>query len=340
MKKYHYACHRCKIEFQSHLDAAHDRVICPCCRQIMMMADITGVEEDTPAVQIIAPPPVEVPPVSTPPVGQPVSASTVEVRPVSSTPLTPPPAVEYVPQPVEPYDNNTAYNQPAPQVEVVEQVAGDDNDEESEDDEPVKKKSAMRYAFFALSGILVGAVVLAAILYFTGNFPTEEYAIGQEEMSAEKKETIAVAGLKEYLENENIHDVSQYFLIDLDGDGQREALANSERDLIVFSGDDGTPSKLFHEEVLSWIWVDKQGLFMVTEDNASTSGEAKWLVKNGLKIDVDITKDIYHFGYGAYYINHEGKDKTLTKAQYYDKLNAVIGKYTRLAPVSFDNDKQ
>ena len=47
--KYKYTCHRCRYKFESSKNARIDKVVCPCCKQVMSPVDITDAIDDTPA---------------------------------------------------------------------------------------------------------------------------------------------------------------------------------------------------------------------------------------------------------------------------------------------------
>lgn len=55
-----------------------------------------------------------------------------------------------------------------------------------------------------------------------------------------KNEKAAVQALKDYVNNYPDMKITQYFMLDLDQDGQREVIANNDKNLIVFGAEEGT----------------------------------------------------------------------------------------------------
>ena len=115
--KYKYTCHRCRYKFESSKNARIDKVVCPCCKQVMSPVDITDAIDDTPA----KPTPAASQPVQpTPGAFQPVQPSPAASQPMASvaSPSQPAPVMAQTVQaaPVTP--------QPTPSPQPVN---GDDN---------------------------------------------------------------------------------------------------------------------------------------------------------------------------------------------------------------------
>ena len=128
-------------------------------------------------------------------------------------------------------------------------------EEDKEDDENVEiadeLKEAMNDTYEGVSKkkfnpVLMIVLVVAAVL-FTGIY----FLFIKKDKQAEKTEMLvknekaAVQALKDYANNYPDMKITQYFMLDLDQDGQKEVIANNDKNLIVFGAEDGAASLIY-----------------------------------------------------------------------------------------------
>ena len=83
-----------------------------------------------------------------------------------------------------------------------------------------------------------------------------------------KNEKAAVQALKEFSQDNPDMNITQYFMLDLDQDGQKEVIANNDKNLIVFGAEDGAASLIYKKPVFEWVYLRGKGLFVVNTDES------------------------------------------------------------------------
>ena len=216
-------------------------------------------------------------------------------------------------------------------------------EEDKEDDENVEiadeLKEAMNDTYEGVSKkkfnpVLMIVLVVAAVL-FTGIY----FLFIKKDKQAEKTEMLvknekaAVQALKDYVNNYPDMKITQYFMLDLDQDGQREVIANNDKNLIVFGAEEGTAYLIHKKPVFEWVYLRGKGVFVVNSDEAQTKGSAVWLIKKQKKLVEDAHQENYHFVDGNYIKTLDGKETKVSEDDYYGFVNTIIKNYTKLTPV-------
>lgn len=216
-------------------------------------------------------------------------------------------------------------------------------EEDKEDDENVEiadeLKEAMNDTYEGVSKkkfnpVLMIVLVVAAVL-FTGIyflFIKKDKQTEETEMLV-KNEKAAVQALKDYANNYPDMKITQYFMLDLDQDGQREVIANNDKNLIVFGAEEGTAYLIHKKPVFEWVYLRGKGVFVVNSDEAQTEGSAVWLIKKQKKLVEDAHQENYHFVDGNYIKTLDGKETKVSEDDYYGFVNTIIKNYTKLTPV-------
>ena len=216
-------------------------------------------------------------------------------------------------------------------------------EEDKEDDENVEiadeLKEAMNDTYEGVSKkkfnpVLMIVLVVAAVL-FTGIyflFIKKDKQVEKTEMLV-KNEKAAVQALKDYANNYPDMKITQYFMLDLDQDGQREVIANNDKNLIVFGAEEGTAYLIHKKPVFEWVYLRGKGVFVVNSDEAQTEGSAVWLIKKQKKLVEDAHQENYHFVDGNYIKTLDGKETKVSEDDYYGFVNTIIKNYTKLTPV-------
>ena len=216
-------------------------------------------------------------------------------------------------------------------------------EEDKEDDENVEiadeLKEAMNDTYEGVSKkkfnpVLMIVLVVAAVL-FTGIyflFIKKDKQTEKTEMLV-KNEKAAVQALKDYVNNYPDMKITQYFMLDLDQDGQREVIANNDKNLIVFGAEEGTAYLIHKKPVFEWVYLRGKGVFVVNSDEAQTEGSAVWLIKKQKKLVEDAHQENYHFVDGNYIKTLDGKETKVSEDDYYGFVNTIIKNYTKLTPV-------
>ena len=216
-------------------------------------------------------------------------------------------------------------------------------EEDKEDDENVEiadeLKEAMNDTYEGVSKkkfnpVLMIVLVVAAVL-FTGIyflFIKKDKQVEKTEMLV-KNEKAAVQALKDYANNYPDMKITQYFMLDLDQDGQREVIANNDKNLIVFGAEEGTAYLIHKKPVFEWVYLRGKGVFVVNSDEAQTEGSAVWLIKKQKKLVEDAHQENYPFVDGNYIKTLDGKETKVSEDDYYGFVNTIIKNYTKLTPV-------
>lgn len=216
-------------------------------------------------------------------------------------------------------------------------------EEDKEDDENVEIADELKEAMNdtnegvskkKFNPVLMIVLVVAAVL-FTGIY----FLFIKKDKQAEKTEMLvknekaAVQALKDYANNYPDMKITQYFMLDLDQDGQREVIANNDKNLIVFGAENGTAYLIHKKPVFEWVYLRGKGLFVVNSDEAQTEGSAVWLIKKQKKLVQDAHQENYHFVDGNYNKTLDGKETKVSEDDYYGFINTIIKNYTKLTPV-------
>ena len=216
-------------------------------------------------------------------------------------------------------------------------------EEDKEDDENVEiadeLKEAMNDTYEGVSKkkfnpVLMIVLVVAAVL-FTGIY----FLFIKKDKQAEKTEMLvknekaAVQALKEFSQDNPDMNITQYFMLDLDQDGQKEVIANNDKNLIVFGAEDGAASLIYKKPVFEWVYLRGKGLFVVNTDESQKKGGAVWLIKAKYTLVEDAHQENYHFSNGAYTKLLNGKETKVSEDDYYGFVNTIIKNYTKLTPL-------
>ena len=216
-------------------------------------------------------------------------------------------------------------------------------EEDEEDDENVEiadeLKEAMNDTYEGVSKkkfnpVLMIVLVVAAVL-FTGIY----FLFIKKDKQAEKTEMLvknekaAVQALKEFSQDNPDMNITQYFMLDLDQDGQKEVIANNDKNLIVFGAEDGAASLIYKKPVFEWVYLRGKGLFVVNTDESQKKGSAVWLIKAKYTLVEDAHQENYHFSNGAYTKLLNGKETKVSEDDYYGFVNTIIKNYTKLTPL-------
>ena len=216
-------------------------------------------------------------------------------------------------------------------------------EEDEEDDENVEiadeLKEAMNDTYEGVSKkkfnpVLMIVLVVAAVL-FTGIY----FLFIKKDKQAEKTEMLvknekaAVQALKEFSQDNPDMNITQYFMLDLDQDGQKEVIANNDKNLIVFGAEDGAASLIYKKPVFEWVYLRGKGLFVVYTVESQKKGGAVWLIKAKYTLVEDAHQENYHFSNGAYTKLLNGKETKVSEDDYYGFVNTIIKNYTKLTPL-------
>lgn len=370
--RFEYICHHCNNRFTTVLNATKERVACPYCQQIMTASNINVVVDDSvnqvrnqqPVINQPQQARVQARPVQ----GRPVQARPVQARPIQAQPVQ---ALPIQTQPVQAEALDpivlAPHAEPAAMVNDMdkpensaEEVSNSESEkaslqesfnkallesveEDKEDDENVEiadeLKEAMNDTYEGVSKkkfnpVLMIVLVVAAVL-FTGIY----FLFIKKDKQAEKTEMLvknekaAVQALKDYANNYPDMKITQYFMLDLDQDGQREVIANNDKNLIVFGAEEGTAYLIHKKPVFEWVYLRGKGVFVVNSDEAQTEGSAVWLIKKQKKLVEDAHQENYHFVDGNYIKTLDGKETKVSEDDYYGFVNTIIKNYTKLTPV-------
>ena len=180
--------------------------------------------------------------------------------------------------------------------------------------------------------IIVLAVVAALFVGVYFLFMSKDESAEKTEMLV-KNEKAAVQALKEFSQNNPDMNITQYFMLDLDQDGQKEVIANNDKNLIVFGAEDGAASLIYKKPVFEWVYLRGKGLFVVNTDESQKKGSAVWLIKAKYTLVEDTQQENYHFSNGAYTKLLNGKETKVSEDDYYGFINTIIKNYTKLTPL-------
>ena len=216
-------------------------------------------------------------------------------------------------------------------------------EEDKEDDEHIEiadeLKEAMDDTYEGVSKrrfnpvlIIVLAVVAALFVGVYFLFMSKDESAEKTEMLV-KNEKAAVQALKEFSQNNPDMNITQYFMLDLDQDGQKEVIANNDKNLIVFGAEDGAASLIYKKPVFEWVYLRGKGLFVVNTDESQKKGSAVWLIKAKYTLVEDAQQENYHFSNGAYTKLLNGKETKVSEDDYYGFINTIIKNYTKLTPL-------
>lgn len=300
--------------------------------------------------------PVQARPVQTQPVqAQPVLGDTKVETPLMSQTTSGMPLNDIV-EPVESDVEKTAMTEMQQEKSVAEEEQDTTSlqmsfnkallesvEEDKEDDEHIEiadeLKEAMDDTYEGVSKrrfnpvlIIVLAVVAALFVGVYFLFMSKDESAEKTEMLV-KNEKAAVQALKEFSQNNPDMNITQYFMLDLDQDGQKEVIANNDKNLIVFGAEDGAASLIYKKPVFEWVYLRGKGLFVVNTDESQKKGSAVWLIKAKYTLVEDTQQENYHFSNGAYTKLLNGKETKVSEDDYYGFINTIIKNYTKLTPL-------
>ncbi len=149
-----------------------------------------------------------------------------------------------------------------------------------------------------------------------------------------KNEKASILALKKFAQDNPNMKITQYFMFDLDQDGQKEVIANNDKNLVVFGAKNGVGELLYNQPVFEWVYLRGKGLFVVTVNDQQTEGGAVWLVKKKNTLDEDASQENYQFANGVYRKFLHGKESKVPEDDYYGFVNTIIKNYTKLTPVN------
>ena len=315
--------------------------------------------------------PVQARPIQARPVqARPVQAQPVQARPVQTQPVLGDTKVETplmsqttsgmplndIVEPVESDVEKTAMTEMQQEKSVAEEEQDTTSlqmsfnkallesvEEDKEDDEHIEiadeLKEAMDDTYEGVSKrrfnpvlIIVLAVVAALFVGVYFLFMSKDESAEKTEMFV-KNEKAAVQALKEFSQNNPDMNITQYFMLDLDQDGQKEVIANNDKNLIVFGAEDGAASLIYKKPVFEWVYLRGKGLFVVNTDESQKKGSAVWLIKAKYTLVEDTQQENYHFSNGAYTKLLNGKETKVSEDDYYGFINTIIKNYTKLTPL-------
>ena len=183
--------------------------------------------------------------------------------------------------------------------------------------------------FAVFGGLIILLIAVCYLLFFSKSTNTEQDGI---EM-AKNNEKAAVDSLKAYAQANPDAGIKEYFMIDLNQDGQKEVLANSDKQLIVYGAKGGIATQLYNKPVLEWVWLRGKGLFVVFSSDDQSEGSAVWLKQNATTLVEDSTQENYSHTKGKFAKSQNGSITNVSEDDYYGFINVVIKNYTKLTPI-------
>ena len=198
--------------------------------------------------------------------------------------------------------------------------------EEAYDSQPQKKSYNIIYIGIA------AAVLIVAGLYFVfaggdqaadGQTTEQTAQTGTEGTPTVDKATAEAANvqaLRNYATNKDPN-ITHYVLIDVDGDGIREAIAVTSKKLIVFAYAQGASKLLIEKKVSSWAWSAYNGFFVWA--GSGNSGSGTWQkVENG-KLVMNNDAISYRYSGNNYYKIKGDKEIPITEGVYNNELDKI-----------------
>ena len=300
--------------------------------------------------------PVQAQPVQAQPVqAQPVLGDTIVETPLMSQTTSGMPLNDIV-EPVESDVEKTAMTEMLQEKSVAEEEQNTTSlqmsfnkallesvEEDKEDDEHIEiadeLKEAMDDTYEGVSKRRFNPVLIVVLAVVAALFVGVYFLFMSKDESAEKTEMLvknekaAVQALKEFSQNNPDMKITQYFMLDLDQDGQKEVIANNDKNLIVFGAEDGAASLIYKKPVFEWVYLRGKGLFVVNTDESQKKGSAVWLIKAKYTLVEDAQQENYHFSNGAYTKLLNGKETKVSEDDYYGFINTIIKNYTKLTPL-------
>ena len=367
--RFEYICHNCNHRFTSVVNATQQHVVCPLCQQTMTASNIDMVVDDSenqnvnmhstvnqPQQRPVQARPVQARPVQAQPVqAQPVLGDTIVETPLMSQTTSGMPLNDIV-EPVESDVEKTAMTEMLQEKSVAEEEQNTTSlqmsfnkallesvEEDKEDDEHIEiadeLKEAMDDTYEGVSKRRFNPVLIVVLAVVAALFVGVYFLFMSKDESAEKTEMLvknekaAVQALKEFSQNNPDMNITQYFMLDLDQDGQKEVIANNDKNLIVFGAEDGAASLIYKKPVFEWVYLRGKGLFVVNTDESQKKGGAVWLIKAKYTLVEDAHQENYHFSNGAYTKLLNGKETKVSEDDYYGFVNTIIKNYTKLTPL-------
>ena len=210
-------------------------------------------------------------------------------------------------------------------VEVADELKDAFDNRNLANPHPLKKGKL----FAVFGGLIILLIAVCYLLFFSKSTNTEQDGI---EM-AKNNEKAAVDSLKAYAQANPDAGIKEYFMIDLNQDGQKEVLANSDKQLIVYGAKGGIATQLYNKPVLEWVWLRGKGLFVVFSSDDQSEGSAVWLKQNATTLVEDSTQENYSHTKGKFAKSQNGSITNVSEDDYYGFINVVIKNYTKLTPI-------
>ena len=210
-------------------------------------------------------------------------------------------------------------------VEVADELKDAFDNRNLANPHPLKKGKL----FAVFGGLIILLIAVCYLLFFSKSTNTEQDGI---EM-AKNNEKAAVDSLKAYAQANPDAGIKEYFMIDLNQDGQKEVLANSDKQLIVYGAKEGIATQLYNKPVLEWVWLRGKGLFVVFSSDDQSEGSAVWLKQNATTLVEDSTQENYSHTKGKFAKSQNGSITNVSEDDYYGFINVVIKNYTKLTPI-------
>ena len=201
-------------------------------------------------------------------------------------------------------------------VEVADELKDAFDNRNLANPHPLKKGKL----FAVFGGLIILLIAVCYLLFFSKSTNTEQDGI---EM-AKNNEKAAVDSLKAYAQANPDAGIKEYFMIDLNQDGQKEVLANSDKQLIVYGAKGGIATQLYNKPVLEWVWLRGKGLFVVFSSDDQSEGSAVWLKQNATTLVEDSTQENYSHTKGKFAKSQNGSITNVSEDDYYGFINVVI----------------
>ncbi len=210
-------------------------------------------------------------------------------------------------------------------IEVADELKDAFDNDNLGNPHPLKKGKL----FAAFGGFVIVLLAASYFLFFSKSNNIEQDGIKM----AKNNEKAAVDSLKAFAQANPGAGIEEYFMVDLNQDGQKEVLANTDKHLLVYGAKDGVATQLYNKPVFEWIWLRGKGLFVVFSSDNQSEGSAVWLKQNATTLVEDSTQENYLHSGGKYVKSQNGNITNVSEDEYYGFINVVIKNYTKLTPL-------
>lgn len=210
-------------------------------------------------------------------------------------------------------------------VEVADELKDAFDNRELANPHPLKKGKL----FAAFGGFIILLMVFCFLLFFSKRTNAKQDEIAM----VKNNEKAAVDSLKAYAQAHPDVGIKEYFMIDLNQDGQKEIIANYDKQLIVYGAKECIATQLYNNPVFEWVWLRGKGLFVVFSNDNQSEGSAVWLKQNATALVEDSTQENYSHTKGKFVKSQNGSVTIVSEDDYYGFINVVIKNYTKLTPI-------